>query len=157
MTRELHVVRVPLWVTATLLVLVAAGIAALIWFLSGKTVYRPASPARLIDALVRYNRTGAARANLLASLAPAIANAILFLPFGVLAFLVFDRPGRGRGRVYLLTAAVGLTFALGVNAWQEVLPTRVTGWQDVLWNGIGTLAGAVLGHLRKRVRIRFES
>jgi glycopeptide antibiotics resistance protein len=157
MSRELHVVRVPLWVTATLLVLVAAGIATLIWFLSGKAVYRPASPARLIDALVRYNRTGAARANLLASLAPAIANAILFLPFGVLAFLVFDRPGRGRGGVYLLTVAVGLTFALGVSAWQELLPTRVTGWQDVLWNGAGTLAGAVLGHLRKRVRIRFES
>jgi VanZ family protein len=154
--RDLRIIRVPRWVTVTLLLLVTAAIAALIWFLSGKAVYREASPLRLYDAFLRYDRTGAGRANLLASAAPAIADALLFVPWGALAFLAFDRPSRSRAVTYGFVVAVGVTFALGLSAWQDYLPTRITGWLDALWNVIGALAGAVLGHLRKRVRIRFE-
>jgi glycopeptide antibiotics resistance protein len=155
-SREIHVVRVPRWVTIVLLVVVSAAMAGLIWFLSGKTVYREAaSPLRLFDELVRYDRTGAGRANLLASAAPSIANALLFVPWGALAFLAFDRASRSRVMTYALVLVVGVTFALGFSAWQEWLPTRITGWLDVVWNAVGTFAGAVLGHLRKRVRIQF--
>ncbi len=75
----------------------------------------------------------------------------------MLAFLAFDRPDRRRVRTYALTLVVGVTFALGLSAWQEWLPTRITGWLDVAGNALGTLGGAVLGHLRKRVRVRFQS
>lgn len=155
--RELKVVRVPRRVTALLLVLVSAGMVAFIWFLSGKAVYREeSSPVHLMRALLHYDRTGAGRANVLASAAPAIAAAMLFVPWGTLAFLALDRADRGRATTYGLALALGVTFALGLSAWQEWLPTRITGWLDVVWNAGGTLAGAVLGHLRKRVRIRFE-
>jgi hypothetical protein len=155
--RDLHIVRVPRWVTVTLLLLVSVAIAALIWSLAGKAVYREAAtPQRLMDAFLRYDRTGAGRANLLASAAPAIAGALLFVPWGALAFLSFDRPSRSRAVTYVVVVVVGVTFALGLSVWQEWLPTRITGRLDVLWNAIGALAGAVLGHLRKRVRVRFE-
>lgn len=160
MPRELHIVRVPRRVTVLLLFLVVAAMLALIWYLSGKAVYREASsssPAQLVRAFLHYRGTGAGRATLVASAAPAIANALFFVPLGALAFLVFDRPKRSRATTYALALAVGLTFALGVSAWQEWLPARITGWLDVVWNAAGTLAGAILGHLRKRVRIRFES
>lgn len=155
--RELHVVRVPRRVTVLLLLLVSAVMVAFIWFLSGKAVYREeSSPLHLVRVLLHYDRTGAGRATVLASAAPAIAAALLFLPWGALAFLALDRAERGRVTTYGLTLALGVTFALGLSAWQEWLPTRITGWLDVVWNAVGTLAGAVLGHLRKRVRIRFE-
>lgn len=157
-SRELHVVRVPRAVTVGLLILVSLAILALIWFLSGKAVYREASsPVHLLRALLHYDRTGAGRASVLASAAPAIAGVLLFVPWGALAFLSFDRAGWSRATTYALTLAVGVTFALGVSAWQEWLPTRITGWLDVFWNVLGATAGAVLGHLRKRVWIRFES
>jgi VanZ family protein len=156
--RELQVVRVPRWVTVILLLLVSLGIVALIWFLSGKAVYRDASsPVHLLHALLRYDSTGAGRASVLASAAPALAALLLFVPWGVLAFLSFDGIRGSRGVAYALTLAVGVTFALGISAWQEWLPTRITGWLDVLWNVLGAMAGAVLGHLRKQVWIRFES
>ena len=156
--RELHVVRVPRWVTVALFLLVSLGIVALIWFLSGKAVYRDASsPVHLLHALLRYDRTGAGRASVLASAAPALAAVLLFVPWGVLAFLSFDGFRGSRGVAYALTLAVGVTFALGISAWQEWLPTRITGWLDVLWNVLGAMAGAALGHLRKQVWIRFGS
>jgi VanZ family protein len=156
--RELHVVRVPRAVTAGLLVLASLGIVALIWFLSGKAVYRDASsPVHLFRALLRYDRTGAGRASVLASAAPALAAILLFVPWGVLAFLAFDGIGGSRATVYALVLAVGVTFALGISVGQEWLPTRITGWLDVVWNVLGAIAGAVFAHLRKRVWIRFES
>ncbi len=157
-SRELRVVRVPRRVTVLLLLLVSAAMVALVWFLSGKAVYREAaSPLHLLRALAQYNRTGAGRATVLASAAPAIADALFFLPWGGMAFLAFDRADRRRARTYALTLAVGVTFALGLTAWQEWLPTRITGWLDVSGNAAGTFMGAVLGHLRKRVRFRFQA
>jgi len=157
-TRELRVIHVRRRVTVLLLLLVSVAMASLLWFLSGKAVYREeASPAHLLQALLHYDRTGAGRANVLASAAPAIADALFFLPWGALAFLAFDRPDRRRIRTYALTLVVGVTFALALSAWQEWLPARITGWLDVAGNAAGTLGGAVLGHLRKRVRVRFQS
>src|SRR5258708_38376771 len=128
-SRELRVIHVPRRVTVLLLLLVSVTMAAVVWFLSGKAVYREeASLAHLLRAVLHYDRTGAGRANLLASAAPAIADALFFLPWGVLAFLAFDRPDRRRVRTYALTLVVGVTFPLARSAWQAGLPTRISGW-----------------------------
>jgi VanZ family protein len=154
--KEIHIVYVKRRVTFLLLILVSLIMAAVIVALSGRAYYRePVTPLRIVGAFINYDRTGAARANLLAALASVIANALFFLPWGALAFLAFDRPERRRSTTYALVVAVGVTFALLLNAWQEVLPTRVTGWLDTIWNATGALSGALLGHLRKSVRIRF--
>jgi hypothetical protein len=104
----------------------------------------------------RYDRGALSNDALLATAAPGIADILFFMPWGALAFLAFDGGEGHRLRTYLLTLAVGLTFALGLVAWQSALPTRVTGWEDAGWNTFGCLAGAVAGHLRKRLRVRFD-
>ena len=47
-------------------------------------------------------------------------------------------------------------FTLGIEAWQYFLPSRVADVNDVIWNTCGTIAGALLGHARLRLRFDFE-
>jgi len=149
--------QVPRWVTIIILVIVSIVMAALIVFLSGRAYLRQQLTLTDVISLVhRYDRGALSSDALLATMAPEIADILFFMPWGALAFLSFDGGEQHRLRTYLLTLAVGLTFALGLVAWQSALPTRVTGWEDAGWNMLGCLAGAVFGHLRKRVRVRFE-
>jgi hypothetical protein len=132
--RTIRTILVPRWLTAVLLILLSLTMAGLIAMLSGRAYLRQGLTTAEIVALVhRYDRG-------------ALSN----------AFLAFDGGEGHRLRTHLLTLAVGLTFALGLVAWQSALPTRVTGWEDAGWNTFGCLAGAVAGHLRKRLRVRFD-
>lgn len=155
--RDARVVVVPRWVTVLLLILVTAGMAGTIYFLSGRAMLRDRmSVAEVVSLVRRYDEGSVGNVAMLASIAPAIADAGFFLPWGALAFLAFDRRDEERrARTYALVVGLGVAFALVLAAWQNVLPTRVTGWDDVAWNLLGCLAGAAAGHLRKRVRIRF--
>jgi glycopeptide antibiotics resistance protein len=154
---DIRTFRVPRWVTIVLLVVVSIAMAALIAFLSGRAYLRQQLTVTDIVALIhRYDRGALSIDAVLATMAPGIADILFFLPWGALAFLAFDGGEQRRLRTYLLTLAVGVTFALGLVAWQSALPTRVTGWDDAAWNMLGCLAGAVGGHLRKRIRVRFE-
>ncbi len=155
--REVRVIRVPRWVTVVLLVIAATVIAGVIHVLSGRAVARDRmSFQELISIVLRYDRGQMSNAALLATIAPAIADALLFVPFGALAFLAFDRGEGRRGVTYAVTLTVGVAFALALIAWQEMLATRVTSWFDAFWNTLGCAGDAALGHARKRVRIRFE-
>lgn len=148
---------VPRGVTIALLVAVSAGMVALITFLSGRAYLRQQLTIPEIVSLIhRYDRGALSSDVLLATAASGIADILFFMPWGALAFLTFDGGENRRLRTYLLTLVVGVTFALGLVAWQSRLPTRVTGWEDAGWNMLGCLAGAVFGHLRKRVRVRFD-
>lgn len=148
---------VPRGVTVALLVAVSMAMAALIAFLSGRAYLRQQLTIPEIVSLVhRYDQGALTSDAVLATAAQGIADILFFMPWGALAFLAFDGGETRRLRTYLLTLAVGVTFALGLVAWQSKLPTRVTGWEDAGWNMLGCLAGAVCGHLRKRVRLRFE-
>ena len=129
---EIRIIHVPRWVTVALWVLLSAAMAGVIYALSGR-----------------------AYAQERASVAAMIADILFFLPWGAVAFLALDRAGSSRARTYLLTLLVGVAFALALIAWQQTLPTQVTGWIDAIWNSAGCLAGAVAGHARKRMRIRF--
>lgn len=153
--KEIHVVRVPRWVTVTLLIAVSAMMVLVIDLLSGHAYRRQASLPELLS-MVRRHDIRPSNSAFLANLAPVVANVLFFVPWGALAFLSFDVAGASRRAVYAATIAVGVAFALGLAGWQEFLPTRVTAWQDVIWNAAGCVGGAALGHLRKRVRIRFD-
>ena len=146
--KVVRVVRVRKWVTLVLLVLVSAALVALVHFLSGKAYLRERPPFALLSA---KTAEGA-----LAGLAPAIANVLLLLPWGFLAFLALDRDDVPRRRTYFLTACAALGFSAAVDAWQYLLPTRVSGWLDLPWDVLGALSGAMLGHARKRLRVLFQ-
>lgn len=154
---QVRIIRVRKWATLALLVVASAALLGLALFLSGKAYSNDKPPAELIETAVdRWQRGPESFTRLLATLMPAIANALLLVPWGFLAFLLFDRPGRPRTRTYLLTCLAALLFVLAADTWQTFLPTRVTSWFDAIWNVSGALAGAALGHLRKTLRFRFE-
>ncbi len=154
---NVRAITVPRWVTVILLVLLSAAMALVLESLSGRAYLRQGLTVPDVVSLIhRYDQGSVSNDALLATAAPAIADILFFLPWGALAFLAFDRGEQHRVSTYLITLVVGVTFALGLVAWQSALPTRVTGWVDSGWNTTGCLAGAIAGHLRKRVRIRFE-
>jgi len=129
--REVRMVIVPKWITAALLILISAAMIALVAALSGR-----------------------AYATATLSLRELFANALLFVPWGFLAFMLFDR--KKRSRSYVVTLIVGIVFAAGLALWQSLLPARVMTIADSFANIGGTFTGAALAHLRKGVRVRFD-
>jgi hypothetical protein len=153
---EIRVIHVPRWVTVALWILVTAAMVSTIHLLSGHAYHRQSSFAEVAAMVYRYDQGTASSSVLLATIAPATADALFFLPWGALAFLSLDGAERPRKRVYLATIALGVAFAFALVAWQQWLLTRVTEGVDVLWTAVGCAAGATLAHARKRVRVRFE-
>ena len=154
--RQVHVIVVPKPATVALLVLVSAAVAGLVWFLSGKAYAAEGSAHDLLGRLFGASGRSLSRGAFLAFLMPVIANVLLFVPWGFLAFVALDRPSRPRGRSYLLAFLGALLFAAALYVWQQFLPTRVTTPADLLANGAGALGGAALGHMRKGVKVRFD-
>jgi hypothetical protein len=155
--RTIRTILVPRWLTVVLLIMLSISMAGVIAMLSGRAYLgQRFTIPELVALLHRYDQGALSNDALLATAAPGIADILFFMPWGALAFLAFDGGDGHRLRTYLLTLAVGLTFALGLVAWQSALPTRVTGWEDAGWSTFGCLAGAIAGHLRKRLRVRFD-
>jgi VanZ family protein len=155
--RHVHVIAVRKPVTFVLLVLTMAAMASLLYLLSGKAYAADTHPIREILArLLGSGRGPVSRDAVLAFLMPVIANVLLFVPWGFLAFVMLDAPLRRRSVTYAITVVAALVFAIAMYVWQLYLPTRVTSLADTLANGAGALAGAALGHARKGMRVRFE-
>lgn len=155
--RHVHVIAVRKPVTFALLALTTALMITLLWFLSGRAY--AADRSLFVELVARFlgaRREPVSRATLLAFLMPVIANVLLFMPWGFLAFVGLDSPRRPRRMTYLLTMVGALVVAGCMYVWQEFLPTRVTSPPDAIANGVGALAGAALGHARKGMRIRFD-
>ena len=83
---------------------------------------------------------------------PIVANVLLFVPWAFFLFLFLDTEARPAVQSYVLTILLGLTFTCTIEACQYFLPSRVADVNDVIWNTVGASVGAVLGHLRARVR-----
>jgi len=150
--REVHIVVVPKWVTALLLVFTSAAMVALIAALSGRAYASDvASPREIVRRLFERSPHAA-----LVAIMPLAADALLFVPWGFFAFLVLDRDTRPRSRTYALTIGCGILFAAAVTLWQSMLPTRVITVGDAVANTAGTFIGALAAHLRKRVRVQFD-
>lgn len=155
--RQVHAIRVRAPVTFALLALTTAAMVALIYFLSGKAYAADTHPIREILARLLGSGGGpVSRDALLAFLMPVMANVMLFVPWGVLAFLALDGRMHSRPAVYFMTVVGAVVFSAAMVLWQQTLPTRVTSLPDTFANAVGALAGAALGHARKGVHVRFE-
>ncbi len=87
---------------------------------------------------------------------PDIGNMLLFLPWGFLMFITLYGAERPTVQTYVLTILLGISFSTAIEGVQYFLPSRVADVNDIIWNSAGTLVGALLGHLRLRLRFEFE-
>jgi VanZ family protein len=154
--REVRVIVVRKYMAVALLALISGLMAALLFYLSGKAYTSENEPLTQLLLRTMHRQSPITRDALLAGLMPVIANMLFFVPFGFLAFLLFDSAKRPRSRTYLLTVLAGAIFAVAMEIWQSFLPTRVIGVFDVLSNTLGAFVGAVAGHVRKRVHVQFD-
>src|SRR5687768_5867147 len=136
--RHVYVIAVRKPVTFALLVLTMAAMASLLYLLSGKAYAADTHPIREIMAgLLGRERDPVPRDAVLAFLMPVIANNLLFVPWGFLAFVALDSPSRRRSATYAITVVAALVFATAMYVWQLYLPTRVTSLADTMANGAG--------------------
>jgi glycopeptide antibiotics resistance protein len=71
-------------------------------------------------------------------------NILLFVPFGFgLSEKLLER-GRPRHLSFILTLLAGFLFSYGIEFLQIFIPARDSGWPDVLFNSVGTMAGFFL-------------
>jgi glycopeptide antibiotics resistance protein len=144
--------------TILLLLLATAAIAAITLWMSGKA-YSKVDPVPFED--LRHLATRIAHrpvsTRILALIVvPIVANILLFVPWGFLMFIALHTVERPTVQTYVLTFLLGLTFACVIEATQYFLPSRVADVNDIIWNSTGTLAGAILAHLRLRLRFEFD-
>jgi glycopeptide antibiotics resistance protein len=144
--------------TILLLLIVTVAIAATTLWMSGKS-YSKVDPIPFED--LRHLAERAAHrpvsTRVLALIViPVIANVLLFTPWGFLMFITLYTVERPTVQTYILTFLLGFTFACAIEAWQYFLPSRVADINDIIWNSAGTLAGAILAHLRLRLRFEFD-
>lgn len=154
MSRDV-VIKKPITI-ALLLVATAAIIAITVW-MAGKS-YENLNPTPFDDVkfIARRMAMRPISTHILAVLVvPLIANVLLFMPWGFLTFITFYSLDRPTMQTYVLTILLGFSFSLGIEAWQYFLPSRVADINDVIWNTLGTILGAFLGHARLRVRFEF--
>ncbi|HSP33113.1 MAG TPA: VanZ family protein [Thermoanaerobaculia bacterium] len=149
---------IPRYATVILLLLVTVGIVAVtVW--SRGAAYAKLDPLPF-DELRHLAHVVARRPVsthiLSVIIVPMIANVLLFVPWGFLMFIALYSADRPTLQTYVLTILLGFTLTAAIEAWQYFLPSRVADVNDVIDNTIGTVIGAILGHLRLRVRFEFE-
>lgn len=144
----------------TILLLIAATI-AIVWMttsMSGRSYTKvdPIPFEGLRHLMHRLNRGTVSTSILAIVVMPVIGNVLLFLPWGFLMFISLYTVDRPTIQTYVLTILLGLSFSIAIEAVQYFLPSRVADVNDIIWNTIGAIVGALLGHARLRVRFEFE-
>lgn len=156
MSQTTIVIRRP--ITILLLLAVTAGIIGATLWMSGKS-YSKVDPIPFEDLRHLFHRIAHRPVStrvLALIVVPIIANILLFVPFGFLLFISLYTVERPTVQTYVLTLLLGLTFSCAIEAVQYFLPSRVADINDIIWNTAGTLFGAILAHLRVRLRFEFE-
>ena len=144
--------------TIALLFIATVAIAAITILSSGRS-YSSLQPIPFDDIGYLAHRLGERPIStqiLAIMVVPIIGNILLFVPWGMLTFIALYTVKRPTIQAYVLTTLLGLSFTLGIEAYQYFLPSRVADVNDVIWNTAGTMAGALIGHLRLRVRFDFQ-
>ncbi len=145
-------------ITILLLLLITTSIIAVTVWTAGKSYTKvDARPFDDLQLIADRLGTRPMSTQLLAVLiVPIIGNILLFVPWGFLTFISLYTVDRATVQTYILTILLGFSFTLAIEAWQYFLPSRVADVNDVIWNTLGTIIGAVLGHMRLRLRFQFE-
>lgn len=144
-------------VTIVLLLGVTALIVLTTVWMSGKS-YTKVDPVPFQDIRHLTHRIAAhpVSTHLLAVMVvPIVANVLLFVPWGFLMFIALYTVERPTLQTYVLTLLLGFTFTCVIEGWQYFLPDRVADVNDIIWNTTGVLLGAILGHMRERLRFEF--
>jgi glycopeptide antibiotics resistance protein len=145
-------------ITVVMLMVVTIAIVILTLWMSGKS-YSKIDPVPFEDIrhlAQRLEHRQIPTQILAVIIVPIVANILLFVPWGFLLFVALHTEERPTVQIYVLTVLLGLTFTLGIEAYQYFLPSRVADINDVIYNTSGTLLGAMIGHLRERVRFEFD-
>jgi glycopeptide antibiotics resistance protein len=157
MSQKLITIRRP--ITIFLLLLVTTAIILTTLWTSGKSYSkvdpRPFDDLRHLARLLTSVRHQVSMHTVAVIVVPIVANVLLFVPWGFLLFIALYTVERPTMQTYVLTVLLGLTFTCAIEAWQYFLPSRVADVNDIIWNTLGTFGGAILGHLRERVRFEF--
>lgn len=122
---------------------------------------RPGVVTNLVpfDDLARL-RASAGRAGILSSrfvlgLLGLVGNLVMFAIWGFLAWKFVDGRGRTRLRNHAEVVFFGLVFSVGIETVQLFLPTRAADVNDIFWNAVGALLGALLAHVHASVRLEW--
>lgn len=146
------------WISVVCLLLTTVAIAMITLSLSGRA-YSKVDPVPFREVRLLVDKLSDDEPTpmpvVIALFAPVVMNILLFMPWGFLMFIILDHD-RHSAQSYLITILLATALSLGIELWQYFLPTRVTDINDLIWNVSGALLGAILGHLRKRVRVAFE-
>jgi glycopeptide antibiotics resistance protein len=153
-----RVITIKRWATVLLLLLTTVAIVVMTMVLSGKSYsnFDPVPFEDLRHLAHRLEHRPISTHLMAVILVPTIANTLLFVPWGFLMFLSLYRVERPTLQTYLLTVLVGMSLSAIIEGYQYFLPTRVADVNDVIWNTMGAAIGAILGHLRSRIRFAFE-
>ena len=81
-------------------------------------------------------------------------NVLLFVPFGFGISAQVCKRGRGRWISFLLALALGAFTSYTVEFLQLFIPQRDSGWEDVLSNSMGSVAGFILFAICGRAILR---
>ena len=82
-----------------------------------------------------------------------LANIFLFIPLGVIIFLVFDRVFvYSQKHVLYIALFIGMGFSMCIELVQYMVPKRIPSVSDVLANTAGTLLGCSVFYLRQRAQ-----
>jgi glycopeptide antibiotics resistance protein len=144
-------------VTIALLLVVTALIVLTTVWMSGKS-YTKVDPVPFEDIRHLTHRIALRPVSthvLAVMIVPIIANVLLFVPWGFLMFIALYSIERPTLQTYVLTLLLGFTFTCVIEGWQYFLPDRVADVNDIIWNTTGALLGAILGHMRERLRFEF--
>jgi len=145
-------------ITIVLLLVVTVALIVITLWLSGKSYSKidpiPFEDLRHLAHRVVHRPVSMRIISLI--IVPIIINILLFVPFGFLLFIALYTIERPTIQTYVLTFFAGLTFSCAIEAWQYFLPDRVADINDIIWNSVGVLAGAVLAHFRMRLRFEFD-
>ncbi len=87
----------------------------------------------------------------------AFLNISLFVPFGFGLSLKLREKGKSGATILLLTMIAGAFFSYCIEFIQIYIPTRDSGWEDVITNAIGTLVGYFLFEFAGKLILKFAS
>jgi glycopeptide antibiotics resistance protein len=85
-----------------------------------------------------------------------VGNLAMFAVWAFLLWKFVDGPGRSTFRNHVDVLLAGTLFSVGIETVQFFLPTRAADVNDVFWNVLGTIAGCVLAHFHRNVRLEWQ-